>query len=1194
MSQYPYPFGYSQYYGQPVEQPYGYQNYPGYAAPAPNASINPAAAQIYRDFSQAAYNSNATNIPGLGVGGLPAPGGTHHSLTPGTAPWVQPPNFTAPGSSVPLPQTYGTGSFDQQRSQAGLATSSSGGNGKPPSQPAPALALSTADAEVEEGELSEGQFEDLYEPRESVPVEHRERVAKLPLVTEPSQPMSAADTPEGNFYATDEDDGGKDSKAQEGREQSASYSPFLSPREIESEIPTPPHVADKESHSSVTRTEVKVPDPGVPGLQHAIHPPTSNGPTQSTMPTSRASKDSSSSFKSVQEAKKEAQKAILRLWPLGIKYQNYIDEGFDENLIKGLFRDLHLDMPKDVDESNPTHPKETEPRQGGNPASSKPDGAPDIQPLQSAPSPKESHSSMPNQPGKGEERKDRIARLLAAKAAKAPAVPKLPAPAATPTTNPKVTEAQSQETAPAPSNLPPKSKTWGEKERLIQQKIAALQKSREAQAQKSTTDKADQEAMQVGKNGTPAPQATTTGSPASFSIPTGPKAAGVSVVAPSVPTQSQVQPPNAQTNPSAQRKRPVAADFVEHSSIPASFKRPFGQVRQETSLIIDVSDQSDDEEMDMDMDMGSPVDEPPTSTQSSGIFGQRGPAIRDFPPLTDTFSPRQFSSPAPSLTPPGGLVGHNKKRETELDLKEKAIQEMRRKIALAEARRKAKQSSGGSVTPKQCGSASGPKDIETARPSEAGRTESQCSNDHLDGASPQLTPEPSSIRQSKSSETPRLDPLERAERRGRIMSLEIPRIDSSLQEKLNRLQQLEAEQARLKAEIDRSFEEKQKLADELQQLDTSQMESSQPNGLGTEELGAQQQAKPSVPETEGASGHIETGSSSPSPSASDRSQGTRAGLTDGGRLSHKLPQGEPSSATDINVEEVTTEAVGVSADTGPQAPANRAPELGTDTETSSAKADTSPRGCSTECSVLSPGSRQPIGNSVTGLGMPEQVEVTGLDETTPMELDSRSPSPGIAEAPSIVDAEDVTKGADASQRSVPLPDQISSVGQPREAMQEIETEVAGQAHDQVPSSPKSTLTPYESPLRYFHAYRFHPEYQRVVAGGLKSLTYTNRIDADKEFCPFELNGEQCPPNCEYQHFGSIGVADDEILLELGNPDGYSGNEKSRFIQGMRELVQKFKAGKVKDFETIAREILEVRSQLLGDKSKVLRLEGVTI
>jgi hypothetical protein len=65
-------------------------------------------------------------------------------------------------------------------------------------------------------------------------------------------------------------------------------------------------------------------------------------------------------------------------------------------------------------------------------------------------------------------------------------------------------------------------------------------------------------------------------------------------------------------------------------------------------------------------------------------------------------------------------------------------------------------------------------------------------------------------------------------------------------------------------------------------------------------------------------------------------------------------------------------------------------------------------------------------------------------------------------------------------------------------------------------------------------------------------------------------------------------------LELGNPDDYSGEQKSRFIQGLRELLQKFKADKVKDFDTIARGIIEFRSQLLGDKSKVLRLEGVKL
>ena len=48
------------------------------------------------------------------------------------------------------------------------------------------------------------------------------------------------------------------------------------------------------------------------------------------------------------EAKKEAQKAILRLWPMGVKYQHYIDEGLDESVVKPLFEALRLESPADV------------------------------------------------------------------------------------------------------------------------------------------------------------------------------------------------------------------------------------------------------------------------------------------------------------------------------------------------------------------------------------------------------------------------------------------------------------------------------------------------------------------------------------------------------------------------------------------------------------------------------------------------------------------------------------------------------------------------------------------------------------------------------------------------------------------------------------------------------------------------------
>jgi hypothetical protein len=1266
MSQYPYPFGYGQYYGQYAPPPpYAYSNIPGYHPPTQSTPHNPSATQANRDASQAAYDSNAIHIPGLGIGGT-APFGTPDHLAYNVAAWTQPPSFPGPvpAPNVPPQQAHAASDLKPQPSQPDI-TSASRNTAQPASQPAPPANRPTADVELEEGELSEGQFEDLYEPREYAPEAPKEVASKpLPLpVAEPSQPASAADTPDGGFYGSDEDDVGKDSRGNEGtssgnckvpvlsreglmmgavRDRSASYSPFLTPREIQSELPTPQHtnepIANKGVPSGPAQPVGNTSNPPAPNLQPsegaAAVKPTSTLPGNVGESASQPQSNFSGSFKSLQDAKKEAQKAILRLWPLGVKYQNYIEEGFDEKLIKGLFRDLHLDIPKTDADSSPQ--TQEPPRQIVGHDATKP-GKPAEVPAQTTPTTTDS-SAMADQSQKGEERKDRIARLLAAKAAKAPAAPKQSAPAGAQPEQ-SVPQQQPQEAATTPpAPPPPKSKTWGEKERLLQQKIAALQKAREAQ--KSATDRAGSEAVQVGSNGTPASHNKTTGSPAPLSIPPAPKAGNRSQTpATSQPTPSQPHPllpglvasSNALPNAPNQRKRPVASDFVEYSSGPVPPKRPFGQTRTETSFIIDVSDESGGEEMDMDMDMGSPVDET-LPIQSSGTPGPRGPAIRDFPPLTDTVSQRRFSSPPPSVTPPSGLV-NNKRRETELDLKEKAIQEMRRKIALAEARRKAKQASGGSVTPKQAGNGA-PRLLPTES------TESTSSPDHSDRPSPQLTPEPSSSRLAKQSELSNLDPLKRAERRGRLVSLEIPRVKSSLSEKMKRLQQLQDEQARLKAEIDNSLAEEKRLADELQQLETApSVETPPPNGAGsgnasdnlsppgapheTDGQDDQQQLQLPVSQTATISVDITTHVSptAPTASVSDR----RRGSDEVPRVEAEALQGRGSppptaNNTETNIADSESEKPGDSA-----APLS---EPSKDIEQPLAGSDASAREPTRDASASSSTS-QPAGSNIPNSNTPEDID--NADDTTPMELDSRSPSPDVAEPVS---------GIDASPSS-PLPDQISSVAQPREAVQEIEAETTGevnvvssrspgigsltrlQVQDEPASKPSSTLMPYESPLRYFHAYRFHPEYQHAVAGGLKSLTYSNRIDPDKELCPYELSGEQCPPNCEYQHFGSIcppgesplslnGLLtsdlqhppgkltpgplppDDQILLELGNPDDYSGEQKSRFIQGLRELLQKFKADKVKDFNTIARGIIEFRAQLLGDTSKVLRLDGVTI
>ncbi|KAK4102901.1 hypothetical protein N658DRAFT_514997 [Parathielavia hyrcaniae] len=1226
MSQYPYTYGYGQFYGQPTPQAHAYSSSSGYEATGQNPPYNSFASQTNRDASQAAYDSNVINIPGLGIGAPAAPG-THPNLAFNTAAWAQPPSFPGPVPNIPPPQTHGVNDFDPRRSQADVSSASRNG-AQVSSQAAPAAKRSAPDVEIEEGELSEGQFEDLYEPREYAAEGPKQAAIKpRPLsIAGTSQPASAADTPDGGFYGTDEDDCGRELRGNEGRERSASYSPFLSPREIRSEIPTPQPTSEpkvgKRVRSAPSQPVVKTVNSSGTGPQspnRAVADPASTDSAHLAGSKSQPQKDDLSSFRPLQEARKEAQKAILRLWPLGVKYQNYIEEGFDKNLISGLFRDLHLDMPKiDVD-SSVFQTKGAPHRGTGEPESTKPKQSSDLQSIQTT-TVTADLTTMADQSQKGEERKDRIARLLAAKAAKAPALPKPPAPA--PSTHEQVVpKEQPQETAvPQPAPLPPKSKTWGEKERLIQQKIAALQKAREAQ--KSATDPAGSEGMQAEGNGTSPSQITATGSPAPLSVPPGPIATSLSQTTANnqhTPAQSRPLPassapsPNAQLNAANQRKRPVAADFVEFSSGPSPPKRPFGQIRKETSFIIDVSDESDDGEMDMDMDMdmGSPVDET-RPIQSIGTPNQRGRAVRDFPPLTDTLTQRRVSSPAPSVTPPGGLVD-NKRREMELSLKEKAIQDMRRKIALAEARRKAKQSSGGSLTPKQPASSSHLSENGASRILPTESTESMSSPDRSERTTPQFTPEPSSTRLSRRSESLHLDPLQRAERRGRLMSLEIPRVKSSLTEKWTRLQQLQDEQARLKAEIDTGLAEERRLAEELLQLETARPMESPPlnepdlgNGFGSsssssssqaaEAAGDQQQAEGCVLQIGNVSVETQThvSPSAPSPSVPNGRQGTGdARRTEDESLQEQiLRESSPPKANGVGVSFAVPEIDKPNDSAGPLPNASKSIEQ-------SSPGDGAISQGQRTAAVSSPTSQPPEHNTP---GSSRLEETDRADETTPMELDSRSPSPNVMEPLSSI----------GTPASAPLPDQISNVAQPREAVQEIEAETTGQVNvvssrspgtwrltksqvrGEPASMPSSTLVPFESPLRYFHAYRFHPEYQRAVAGGLKSLTYSNRIDPEKELCPFELCGEQCPVNCEFQHFGSISPPDDQILLELGNPDDYSGEQKSRFIQGLRELLQKFKAEKVKDFNTIARGIIEFRSQLLGDKSKVLRLDGVTI
>jgi hypothetical protein len=68
------------------------------------------------------------------------------------------------------------------------------------------------------------------------------------------------------------------------------------------------------------------------------------------------------------------------------------------------------------------------------------------------------------------------------------------------------------------------------------------------------------------------------------------------------------------------------------------------------------------------------------------------------------------------------------------------------------------------------------------------------------------------------------------------------------------------------------------------------------------------------------------------------------------------------------------------------------------------------------------------------------------------------------------------------------------------------------------------FTPYESPLRMFKSYRYHPNYAHDIPGGFLSLTFSHQINPEKPLCQFESAGGACnDPECPDQHFREVAI-----------------------------------------------------------------------
>lgn len=385
---------------------------------------------------------------------------------------------------------------------------------------------------------------------------------------------------------------------------------------------------------------------------------------------------------------------------------------------------------------------------------------------------------------KQEARKDKIARLMAEKKAKL---------AAASTSTGAATELSGGANFANAVSTPPAKPpiTRAEKDRLLQQKVEALRnKAREAKklTQKSAPpqtfkpDAAQQTAPQQVPTATtqpPVPQQSTSGTPLSSASQSAAASPGVSADL-SMPRAPQIN----------QRKRPVAADFMDYPPLPV--KRPSLANRENSSLVISISDDEDDDDVEMEVD--SATEDSPASLPQTLTLTRRGPSIRDFPPLSNIKAARQIHSPVNGSSTPGA-----KNANVDLETKERAILEMQRRIKELEAKKEAKARSGN-VTPRSP-SAGGIVLPEHAVQTPVRRVVSSIDADDKTTPSAQLLQEA----EAASGPVPTLvvhDTQTEDERRVRVPSAQLSGKSAKALAKAERLRRMQEEMQRLQAEID--------------------------------------------------------------------------------------------------------------------------------------------------------------------------------------------------------------------------------------------------------------------------------------------------------------------------------------------------------------------------------------------------------
>ncbi|KAJ4264028.1 hypothetical protein NW762_006067 [Fusarium torreyae] len=1118
-----YVYGYGAPHGYQTSQPY-YATNQTHTESNSHASDNAEGqAPAFGQGAAEAYEYNQTTIPGLGMG-------LSQNATVWQTPWPQSSCGAQRDSSASVARNHIAGS-DGNATLDVSATHSR--------RPEAGVDVDA----MEEGELSEGELEDIYEPDGMDTGAADSYDAPTPGFASDVGRQGETSRPP---IANQQSDQGANERSwnskQFGRERSGSYSPYLSPREIQSS-----GLENETPRSGIYNP----PTTGLPMLGGTLHINSGNNDA-TRLPAARQADAI------VSECKKRAEEAILRLWPLNVRYQNYIEEGIDQILLDELFMELGLELEAAVSSQKQPNllsiPQATEALVNTHEA----------QLLSTKSTISTDKPKVADQvKDKSEERKDRIARLLAAKGSKptvANAVESKPsASISAPQTSTNSTKSE-------------KTKTQSEKSKLIQQKMEALMKAREANAKAAPQAQTPpqpalppiEHELSRSHSLVPADSVELDEHPATEPETADPTSA------PSIP--GLFLSPNEPSPAPNQRKRPVAADLNEYSTV-SSPKRPFGQARESRPFLIDVSDDEDDAEMEID----SP-ELRPSSIQRPTTPGSRTTSFRDHPALPDNMPRHTVSSPKTAGTPTTSANGMY-----DLESMNKKIEDMKRKIAEAEARKKAKQTGIDSPRPRsQSQSKEGSVDIPA--PSTISIRDASAMEEGVQSSPASTTSQPLPSPHNSAKTLPKArgqPPPIRPSLRARVASERLPILEARRREQAEQLKHLQSEVARIEKEIEHSLVEEERLREDALQIEP---EATKQNG--SEPDAVQDEAPPCEPVLEDAlTESAENNKTTLSPERDalmDESSSTSSANQVEMRESYQgeSQRDEQSRAEDIAGDgdrsplSTHSSLVHHTVDTLGETAAENVEEL---EDVAMEEADTS-----SEEEDTADESADEYEPTDAGVDLP--------DPQSPVQQQSppnRAPlSDNAVLETSDADLQGLT-------RTTPVTKPISTGDGDTEPESDREAEIPT---PQVSSGPKTSFVPYETPLQYFRAYRFHPLYNNSVSGGLRSLTYSNKIDVTREVCPEQLTKGVCPrgSECRFQHFENMQVPDDQILLQLGAYGNYEEEQQQQYIEGLRALLTDFRNRKVKDFQAISKGIIEYRAKFHGDKTKILPLGGVTL